>query len=126
MHGEYKGVSYAAGVHTHTFGEYQVFIAGNSDDNEYLRINGEFDFGNNIVFFKVPKILVGSPEQGDILTSTDAWTALRYRAELLTLLHGDGEIKIQRRFVVVLSISATHILGQDPVEVMVVLVSYLF
>ena len=92
MHWEHKGVSYAAGVHTHTFGEYQVFIAGNSDDHIYLRINGDFDLENNIVFFKVPKILIGSPEQGDILTSTDAWTALRYRAELLTLLHGEGEL----------------------------------
>jgi hypothetical protein len=91
MHWEFEGAEYSTGTHTHTYGDYQVFIAGISR-TEYFTINGDFDEENNIVFFKVPKSLVGYPQQGDVLTQTDAWNALRTRMELLTLLSGDGEL----------------------------------
>ena len=91
MHWEYNGVEYAAGVHTHTLGTYQVFIAGVSRE-EYFTINGDFDLENNIVHFKVPKALIGYPAKGGTLTNTDAWNALRNKIEILTLLFGDGEL----------------------------------
>ena len=91
MHWEYNGVEYATGVHTHTSGSYQVFIAGISR-TEYFTIAGSFDEENNIISFKVPKMLVGNPGKGDVLTQTDAWNALRKRIEVLTLLSGDGEL----------------------------------
>jgi len=92
LHWEHDGTEYAAGSHTHTYGAYKVFIAGVSRSGNYLSINGEYDEDNNIISFKVPKFLVGNPGQGDVLSMTDAWTALRYRAEILTLLHGSGEL----------------------------------
>jgi len=91
MHWDYDGTKYAAGTHTHTFGTYKVFISGKSK-GEYFNINGEYDLENNYVIFRVPKFLVGNPGQGDVLTNTEAWSALRYRAELLTLIYGDGEL----------------------------------
>jgi hypothetical protein len=92
MHWEYDGVVYATGVHAHTYGDYQVFIAGNSDIDNYYEMHGEFDLEKNIVFFKVPKSLVGNPKQGDVLTQTDAWAALRHRVAFLSLIFGDGEL----------------------------------
>lgn len=92
MHWKLNGITYATGVHTNTNGQYKIFIAGVSSNNNYYQINGEFDQENNIVFFKVPKLLVGYPEQGDIFTDTEGWAALRYRVEFLTLIHGDGEL----------------------------------
>jgi hypothetical protein len=92
IHWDYKDIWYGAGVHTHTSGTYQAFIVGNIDENNYYSINGEFDVENNIVIFKVPKVLVGYPEKDDVLTQTDAWNALRNRIELLSLVFGDGEL----------------------------------
>jgi hypothetical protein len=92
MHWKLNGITYATGVHTNTNGQYKIFIAGASQNNNYYNINGEFDKDNNLVFFKVPKLLVGYPEQGDILKDTEAWAAMRYRIEFLTLIHGDGEL----------------------------------
>ena len=91
MHWEHDGTTYAAGTHTHTYGAYKVFISGKSR-GEYFNINGDFDPDTNIVLYRVPKLLVGNPGKGDVLTNTEAWAALRYRAELLTLIYGEGEL----------------------------------
>jgi hypothetical protein len=44
------------------------------------------------VAFKINKIDIGDPQEGEILTRTYAWTALRFNFEPLCLLLGDGEL----------------------------------
>lgn len=92
MHWEYDGKEWGAGVHTHSKGDYQVFLAGDSQVG-YMSIPGYFDLEKNTVTFKIPKFSVGNLKKGDILTQTDAWVALRLKAELLTVvLSGEGEL----------------------------------
>jgi len=92
MHWHYNGICYGVGVHAENNGAYQAFFGGNQDENKYEYITGDFILDKNIVSFKVPKILVGNPKPGDILTQTEAWTGLRLKMELLTLVFGDGEL----------------------------------
>ncbi len=92
MHWHYKDVWYGVGVHTESNGNFQAFFAGNEDKHKWEQVTGEFDLEKNIVFFKVPKLLVGNPKPGDVLTKTEAWSALRLKMELLTLVFGDGEL----------------------------------
>ncbi len=57
----------------------------------YEEINGSFDFEKHIIYFAVPKRYIGDPQPGDVLTETNAWTALRFGAEPITVFFG-GEL----------------------------------
>ena len=53
---------------------------------------GTFDEETDIVTWKVIKSNIGDPEPGDVLTEPWAWTGLRHRFELLTVIFFLGEI----------------------------------
>jgi hypothetical protein len=93
MHWEYDGEQYGTGVHTHSNGDYQQFVTVNSEA-DITSIDGTFDLENDIVTFKIPKFLIGNPKTGDILTKTDAWTALRLKVgnPATVLISGQGEL----------------------------------
>ena len=91
MHWKYNDIAYGAGVHTYSNGDYQGFFAGESPRGAYNDIDGSFDIVNDKVIFRIPKLLIGYPSKGDILTETDAWTALRFKFEPSTWPYG-GEL----------------------------------
>ena len=91
VHWRYNEVDYAAGVHTHSNGDYSSFFAGESPNGPYSIFSGSFDLENNIVTFRVPKVIIGNPQPGDVLTDTWAWTALRFKIEPATWPFG-GEL----------------------------------
>ena len=85
VHWECNGIKYVVGSHTHTNGQY-ISCFGGKDRKEQHEAEGSFDLENNIVTFKIHKDFVGNPQPGDILTTTWAWTALRFTFEPLTWL----------------------------------------
>lgn len=89
----YNGKEYSTSVRSHMMnGVHTLFKGGASGiGGTYEEIDGSFDFEKNIIHFKVPKYLIGNPQPGDVLTKTNAWTALRFAAEPLTLFLG-GEL----------------------------------
>jgi hypothetical protein len=90
IHWEYNGIEYASGIHTHTNGAYQVnFVSPRYTTDD---ITARFDETSDIITWKIPKSSIGNPTQGDILTKTYAWTAMRCRFEPLTLFCGSGEL----------------------------------
>ena len=91
MHWVYNDLEYGVGVHTHSDGKYKSFFAGISPSGPYEKVTGSFDLEKNIVTFRIPKILIGYPSKGDILTQTDAWNALRFKIESATWPYG-GEL----------------------------------
>lgn len=91
MHWAYNDIKYDAGVHTHSNGDFANFFAGKSPNGPHSSISGSFDIENDIVTFRIPKLLIGYPSKGDILTQTDAWNALRFKIEPATWPYG-GEL----------------------------------
>jgi hypothetical protein len=96
MHWEFDGKNYAVGVHVYSNGDFQGFFAGETFGifnrfGPYHDASGSFELENDLVIFEIPKNIIGNPEQGDILTNTDAWTGLRFIFEPLTIPLG-GEV----------------------------------
>jgi len=90
----FKGRGYVAGSHISNNGERTSCQVGlltwiNRDNNA---AEVTYDFEKNIVTFKFSKEYIGNPNPGDVLTKTNAWTALRLNLEPLTLLFGSGEL----------------------------------
>ena len=91
MHWMCNGIAYGVGVHTYSNGDYQGFFAGESPNGPFSKVGGSFDVQKGIVTFRFPKLLIGYPSKGDVLTETDAWTALRFKFEPSTWPYG-GEL----------------------------------
>ena len=90
VHWEYNGEYYSTGLHTYSKGVFEAYLAGK--DNDRVECEGTFNENKNIVTWKIPKTAVGNPEPGEVLTSTFAWTALRFINEILTIIVSDGEL----------------------------------
>jgi len=97
----FKEKNYAAGGHIHSDGDFSWFFAGRIfglfDNWAYKKgliidiYDCEIDLENNIITLKIPKEIIGSPNPGDVLTKTNAWTGLRFICEILTYPFG-GEL----------------------------------
>jgi hypothetical protein len=96
IHWIYNGVRYAVGSHIYNNGLNSSCMVGfdrhfnifcNFKDAESY-----YDFENDIITFKFRKDYAGDLKQGDILTNTWAWTALRFNFEPMTILFSDGEL----------------------------------
>ena len=94
IHWTFNGVSYAAWSHLHNDGENSLGHVGLDKrfTNKFNDAEVSYDFNRNIVEFKINKEHIGNPKPGDILTSTYAWTALRFYFEPLCLFFSDGEL----------------------------------
>jgi hypothetical protein len=90
IHWEYNGEHYISGLHTHTNGIFEVYLAGSN--NDFVEVEGTFNEDTNIITWKIPKTNIGNPKQGDVLTSTYAWTALRLVNQELNDKISDGEL----------------------------------
>ena len=90
MHWTYHDTAWSVGVHVNTNGAHIAFSAGESPSPRE-EVEGSFDLENNIVTFKIDKQVIGNPQPGDVLSETDAWTALRFRFDPLNFFLG-GEI----------------------------------
>jgi len=99
VHWRYDDIFYAAGVHTHSNGDFSSFSVGESPNGPHYSINGYFDLEKNIVTFRVPKIKVGNLQPGDVLTDTWAWTALRFKLEPATWPFGGELVKDAAPFI---------------------------
>jgi hypothetical protein len=88
-----NGKDYSTSVRSNMMNGVHTSFQGGSSHAGGAReeINGSFDVENNIIYFAVPKQLIGNPQPGDVLTETNAWTALRFGAEPLTAFLG-GEL----------------------------------
>ena len=89
-----NGKWYATSVHSNMMnGVHTSFQGGRGGigGGTYGEINGSFDVENNIIYFAIPKDMIGNPNQGDVLTDTNAWSALRFAAEPFTIFFG-GEL----------------------------------
>jgi hypothetical protein len=92
VHWEYNGQGYAAGSHVHSNGNYQVFYASKERGPIQAECDATFNEVTDTIIWEIPKSAIGNPEKGDVLTKTYAWTALRFRHELLTLVFFSGEL----------------------------------
>ena len=96
IHWTFNGVRYAVGSHIYNnglntsckvgFDRHLSFFCKFKDAESY------YDFEKDIITFKFRKDNAGNLQQGDILTNTFAWTALRFNFEPLTILFSDGEL----------------------------------
>jgi hypothetical protein len=88
-----NGKEYSTSVHSDMMSGIHTYFNGGDGGigGTYGEINGSFDVENNIIYFTVPKDMIGNPQPGDILTETNAWTALRFGAEPFTIFFG-GEL----------------------------------
>ncbi len=96
VHWTFNGVRYAVGSHIYNNGLNSSCKVG---FDRHLSIfcnfkyaESSYDFENDIVTFKLRKEYAGNLQQGDILTNTYAWTALRFNFEPMTILFSDGEL----------------------------------
>jgi len=99
----FDGKHFAAGCHTHSNGEFKWFFAGRVfglfDNWAYKKglikdiSDCIIDQENNLILLKIPKVIIGDPEPGDVLTQTNAWTGLRFVREFLTFPFG-GQMAI--------------------------------
>jgi hypothetical protein len=96
IHWTFDGVRYAVGSHIYNNGKNSSCKVG---FDRHLSIfcnfkDGEsyYDFENDIITFKFKKEYAGNLQQGDVLTNTFAWTALRFNFERMTILFSDGEL----------------------------------
>lgn len=93
--------NYGASCHTYSNGVFKWFAAGQIfgllDNWAYKKgliidlSDCIIDDEKNLVTLKIPKNIIGNPNPGDILTYTNAWTGLRFIAEVLTYPFG-GEL----------------------------------
>ena len=96
IHWTFDGVRYAVGSHIYNDGKNSSCKVG---FDRHLSIfcnfkdaESYYDFENDIITFKFRKEYAGNLQQGDILTNTFAWTALRFNFEPMTILFSDGEL----------------------------------
>jgi len=89
----YNEEKYSTSVHAYVLNGEHIYFVGGSSTSKGTReeIEGSFDVENNIVYFAISKHLIGNPQPGDVLTETNAWAALRFSAEPLTVFFG-GEL----------------------------------
>lgn len=94
IHFTFEGVAYAVGSHLINNEQNSSAFVGLDKRINFNWKDAEvtYDFEQNIVTFKLKKEYIGDPQPGDILTKTFAWTALRFKVELFSLLFSDGEL----------------------------------
>jgi len=94
IHWTFDGLAYAVGTHLYNNGQnYSCFVGLDKRfNNKWQKAEATFNFDNNIIIFKIDKNHIGSPQLGEYLTKTFAWTALRFNFEALSLIFGDGEL----------------------------------
>ena len=69
----YKDVKYAISLHLgFSFNNWTKYSSGifRSRDLGNNQINGTYDFNTGIITWMVPKVFIGNPEKGDVLTDT--------------------------------------------------------
>lgn len=94
IHWKYNGITYAVGSHIHHYGTNSSFFAGldRRFNFNFKECEGNYDFENDIVSFKINKDFIGNPQTDDVLINTWAWAALRFNFEALTILFSNGEL----------------------------------
>jgi len=94
IHWTFNDVTYAVGSHLYNNGKNVSCFAGldRRFNRDWQPAEVSYDFDNDIITFKIDKKQIGDPQQGDMLTNTFAWTALRFNHESLSLLFSDGEL----------------------------------
>lgn len=80
IHWEYNGKEYAVGIHTDSFGDFFLAFGGCMDpgNESMFEIDADFNTGNEIITWTVPKIYIGDPQPDDVLENTLAWNGLRF------------------------------------------------
>jgi len=96
IHWTFNGERYAIGSHIYNNGlNSSCFVGLDRHFNlfsKFKEAENFYDFDNDIITFKFRKEYAGNLQQGDILTNTWAWTALRFNYEPMTILFSDGEL----------------------------------
>jgi hypothetical protein len=96
IHWKFDGVRYAIGSHIFNNGlKSSCFVGLDRHFSIFSKFKDAevfYDFDNDIVSFKFRKEDAGNLKNGDILTDTWAWTALRFNNEPMTILFSNGEL----------------------------------
>jgi hypothetical protein len=96
IHWTFNGERYTIGSHIYNNGLNSSCIVGLDRHfslfSKFRDAESNYDFENDIITFKFKKEYVGNLQQGDILTNTWAWTALRFNYEPMTILFSNGEL----------------------------------
>ena len=96
IHWKFNGLRYAIGSHIYNNGfNSSCFVGFDRHFNIFSKFRdaeSDYDFENDIITFKFKKEYAGNLQQGDILTNTWAWTALRFNYEPMTILFSNGEL----------------------------------
>jgi len=96
IHWTYNGLRYAIGSHIYNNGLNSSCFVGLDRHfslfSKFRDAENFYDFDNDIITFKFRKEYAGDLHQGDILTNTWAWTALRFNYEPMTILFSNGEL----------------------------------
>jgi len=96
IHWTFNGERYAIGSHIYNNGLNNSCLVGLDRHfslfSKFKDAESLYDFDNDIITFKFKKEHAGNLQQGDILTNTWAWTALRFNYEPMTILFSDGEL----------------------------------
>lgn len=96
VHWKFNNVRYAVGSHIYNNGlniscsvgldrHFSIF-------SKFKAAESHYDFENDIITFKLKKEYVGDLKEGDILSDTWAWTALRFNNEPMTIVFSNGEL----------------------------------
>ena len=96
IHWTFNGIKYAIGSHIYNNGLNSSCLVGLDKHfsifSKFKNAESYYDFENDIITFKFKKEYAGDLQQGDILTNTWAWTALRFNYEPMTILFSNGEL----------------------------------
>lgn len=96
IHWTFNGERYAIGSHIYNNGLNSSCFVGLDRHfglfSKFKNAESLYDFENDIITFKFQKEYAGNLQQGDILTDTWAWTALRFNYEPMTILFSNGEL----------------------------------
>ncbi len=77
---DYDDVTYFASYHSMCFGNFQGAFGGKlaTLNMNQESVDCEYTIAEAIISIKVPKEAIGDPQQGEILTNTYSWNALRF------------------------------------------------
>ena len=96
IHWTFNGERYAIGSHIYNNGlNSSCFVGLDKHFSLFSKFKDAecfYNFENDIITFKFKKEYAGNLQQGDILTNTWAWTALRFNYEPMTILFSNGEL----------------------------------